>query len=393
MPKYRLIALMTLVTMIVISACSSNQQIAAEPEPVRNPLALAREAATEGADFYEDGLFEQALAAFALATDLFKEAAPMATERDSIALNLERMELNVAKAHVDLAMESTEYSMYNEAIDHYESALDVYLNHEPVNISQEELDEYIRGTYNNLAITARESGDYEKAIEYYDDLLVLEPGNADVLNAKFFILKDFVQDNDRAFQVLEDYAAAASDASAYIMLAEGYAQAGNYEGAEAAYMMVEELRPNADTYTRIGNFYRANSQWERANEYLQKLAETNPPEATLAVVYAQMGQNFSQMGNTAKMIEFLEKSVALEPNPRLALTLAGHFNSARNWAKVVTYSSMVLQQEANNSAARMLRGVAYYQQQNMNAAKADLERLVNDPTYGAQAQNILKAIN
>lgn len=392
MPKYRLMTLLTLILIVIISACSSNQQIEVETEPVRNPLVLAHEAASEGADLYKDGQFDQALAAFTRAKELFEEAAPMATEQDSIALNLERMQLNVAKTHVDLAMESIEYGMYNEAIEHYESALNIYLNHEPVSITQEELDDYIRGTYNNLAITARESGDYEKAIEYYDDLLALEPDNADILNAKYFILNDYMHDTERALQVLEDYAAASSDAAAYIMLAEGHAQAGNYEKAEAAYLKAEELRPNADTFTRIGNFYRANGQWGKANEYLQKLADTNPPAATLAVVYAQMGQNYSQMGNTAKMVEFIEKSVAIEPDPRLALTLASHYNSNRNWAKVVTYSTMVLQQDPNNSAARMLRGVAYYQQKNMNAAKADLERLVNDPTYGAQAQNILKAI-
>ena len=393
MHKYRFLALMIIVVMMAISACSSNKQVIAEPEPVRNPLALARAAATEGADFYEDGLYDQALTAFTLARNLFEEAAPLAAERDSIALNIERMQLNVAKSHVDLAMESTEYSMYNEAINHYEEALEIYLNHEPVRISEEELGEYVRGTYNNLAITAREAGDYEKAIEYYDDMLEIEPENADILNAKFFVLKDYIQDQERAFLVLEDYAAAANDAAAYIMLAEGYAQAGNFEGAEAAYLMAEELRPNADMYTRIGNFYRANSRWEQANTYLQKLADTNPAPATLAVVYAQMGQNYSQLGNTAKMIEFLEKSVSIQPNSRLALTLAGHYNSAKNWAKVVTYSTMVLEEEANNSAARMLRGVAYYQQQNMTAARNDLQRLVNDPTYGAQAQNILKAIN
>jgi regulator of sirC expression with transglutaminase-like and TPR domain len=40
----------------------------------------------------------------------------------------------------------------------------------------------------------------------------------------------------------------------------------------------------------------------------------------------------------------------------------------------------------------MLRGVAYYQMKNYTAAKADLEKVQNDPRYGAQAQKILKNI-
>lgn len=392
MLKHRFYTIVTLLVLIVLSACSSNQQIEVEPEPVRDPLALAHEAAAKGAELYENGMLEQAVIAFNNAIDLFEEAAPLASAQDSVAYNIESMQLNVAKSHVDMAMENIEMSLFDDAIMHYETALNIYKNHKPVRISQEELDEYVRATYNNLAIAARDAGQYEKALTYYDKLLTIEPNNKEVLNAKFFILKDYIKDNERAFQVLEDYAEVAQEASAYIMLAEGYAEAGNFAKAEAAYLLAEKLRSDADMYTRIGNFYRANSQWGKANIYLEKLVATNPEPSTLAIVYAQMGQNYSQLGNTAKMIEYLEKSVELVPNSRLALTLAGHYNGAKKWGKVIQYSTMVLQEEANNSTARMLRGVAYYQQKNMTAAKADLERLVNDATYGTQAQNILKAI-
>ncbi|MCB5251344.1 MAG: hypothetical protein RBR69_08650 [Candidatus Cloacimonadaceae bacterium] len=392
MLKIRFLTLVTLVVLIALSACSSNKQIEVEPEPVRDPLALARAAAEEGANLYDSGMFEQAISSFNSAIELFEEGAPAASESDSVAYNIEIMQLNVAKSHVDMAEESVDTSMYNEAIIHYEAALQIYQNHEPVRISQDELDEYVLATYNNLAITARDAGEYEKTLDYYDQILMLRPNDEDILNAKFFVLKDYIKDDARAFQVLEDYASVAQDAAAYIKLAEGYAESGEYAKAEAAYMQAEALRPDADMFTRIGNFYRANSQWEKANIYLQKLAGTNPEPGIMAVVYAQMGQNYSQLGNTAKMVENLEKSVDLVPNSRLSLTLAGHYNSVKNWNKVVTYSTKVLQEEATNSAARMLRGVAYYQLKNMSSAKADLERLVNDPTYGAQAQSILKAI-
>lgn len=392
MLKLRLFTLVTLVVLIALSACSSNKKIEVEPVPARDPLALARVAAAEGADLYDNGNLEAAISSFNSAIKLFQEAAPVASESDSVAYNIESMQLNVAKSHIGMAAESIDMSMNNEAIMHYEAALNIYKNHKPVRIPQDELDQYVLATYNNLAITARDAGEYEKTLAYYDKILALQPNDEDILNAKFFVLKDYVKDDVRAFKVLEDYAAVAQDASAYIKLAEGYAEAGNFAKAEAAYLQAEALRPDADMFTRIGNFYRANSLWEKANIYLKKLADTKPESSTMAVVYAQMGQNYSQLGNTAKMVENLEKSVDLVPNSRLALTLAGHYNSVKNWNKVVTYSTKVLQEEANNSAARMLRGVAYYQLKNMNSAKADLERLVNDATYGAQAQSILKAI-
>ncbi len=392
MMKFRFLTLVTLVVLIALSACSSNKTIEVEPVPVRDPLALAHAAAAEGAELFENGMLEEAIASFNQATELFKEAAPLAAVTDSIAYNIELMQLNVAKSHVDMAPESIEMQMNNEAMDHYEAAIDIYKNMVPVRISQAELDQYILATYNNLAITARDAGEYERALSYYDDILELKPNDEDILNAKFFVLKDYVKDNERAFKVLEDYAAVAQDAAAYIKLAEGYAEANDYDKAEAAYLQAETLRPDADMYTRLGNFYRANSKWDKANIYLKKLADTKPEPAVLAVIYAQMGQNYSQLGNSSKMVENLEKSVDLVPDSRLSLALASHYNGAKNWNKVVTYSTKVLQEEANNSSARMLRGVAYYQLKNMPSAKADLERLVNDSTYGAQAQSILKAI-
>jgi len=112
----------------------------------------------------------------------------------------------------------------------------------------------------------------------------------------------------------------------------------------------------------------------------------------LSLVYKQIGQNYQQLGNSAKMAEYLEKSVNIDRDPNTALILASHYNGAKNWGKVITYSTMVLSSQANNAAARMLRGVAYLQQKNYPSARADLERIQNDSTYGAQVQGILKSL-
>jgi tetratricopeptide (TPR) repeat protein len=392
MQNHRYLALVALIVLIVLSACSSNKQIQVASEPVRNPLALALEAASDGAEFYEDGMLEMAIEAFGNAVVLFTEAAPTAAESDSVYQNIESMQLNIAKSHVDLAFENIEMSMYGNAVEHYETALAIYKHHVPVRITQAELDDYVKGTLNNLAIASRNAGNFEATLGYYDQLLEMEPNNAELLNQKFFILKDDLNDSARAFQVLEDYATVAKDASAFIMLAEGYAQSGDYVKAEAAYKKAEALRPDADMFTRISNFYRANSKWAESNTYLEKLAATNPSQDLLAIAFTQIGQNYDQLKNNAKKIEYFEKSVDVKPDSRLALVLAAHYNGAKNWNRVINFSTIVLSEEPNNSDARMLRGVAYFQQKNNAAAKADLERIVNDPRHGAQAQNILKNI-
>ncbi len=394
MLKGRYFALVALLVLLALSACSSNKQVVVEqePEPVRNPLALAREAATEGADLYQGKMYDAAIVAFQSAWDLFNEAAPTATEADSVAYNMEIMKMNIAKSHADLAYDNMNITLYEDALTHYQSALDIYKNHTPVKITQEDLDRDILGTYNNMAIVTQKAGMYEKTVEYYDEILKRDPNNESILNAKFHVLSDNLKDDVRAFEVLINYAEVANSDLAYLKLAESYEEKRNFPAAEAAYMKALTLREDADMYKRLGNFFRSSNQWSKANTYLEKLAATNPDPETLSLVYKQIGQNYQQLGNSAKMAEYLEKSVAIDRDPNTALSLASHYNGAKNWSKVITYSTMVLSSQANNAAARMLRGVAYLQQKNYPSARADLERIQNDSTYGAQVQGILKSL-
>ena len=394
MLKGRYFALVALLVLVALSACSSNKQVVEEEviEPVRNPLALAREAATEGADMYQDKMYDAAIVAFQNAWDLFNEAAPTASEADSVAYNMEIMKMNIAKSHADLAYDHMDITLYDDALTSYQSALDIYKNHTPVVITQEDLDRDILGTYNNMAIVAQKAAKYEKTVEYYDEILKRDPNNEGILNAKFHVLSDNLKDDVRAFEVLSDYAEVANSAAAYVMLADNYNAKRDFTAAETAYLKALSLREDADMYTRLGNFYRSSNQWSKANTYLEKLAGTNPDSETLSLVYKQIGQNYQQLGNSAKMAEYLEKSVNIDRDPNTALTLASHYNGAKNWGKVITYSTMVLSSQANNAAARMLRGVAYLQQKNYPSARADFERIQNDSTYGAQVQGILKSL-
>jgi len=390
MLRLRYLAFIALIILLAISACASNKKVVVDPEPVRNPLVLARIAAQEGAENYEDQLFEEAITSFQSAIELFNEAMPTASEADSIPLNIERLQLNIAKSHIDLAFENVGLTLYNDAIVHYENALAIYKNHVPVSVTQSELDENVLAIYNNMALTAKTGKMFEQTITYYDAILAIQPNNAEILNAKFFVLSDDLKDDDRAFKVLADYAEVSQDQAAYIMLADKYVEKKNNPAAEAAYIKALELSPDADMYIRLARFYRTTGEWAKANTYLERLAATNPEPSILANVYAQIGENYAQLKNNAKMVEFLEKSFNTERNTRIALTLASHFNTAKNWGKVITYATAVIQAEANNADARMLRGVAYYSQKNYASAKTDLERIVGDPRHGAQAQNLLK---
>jgi len=323
---------------------------------------------------------------------LFNEAALTATPADSVAENIEKMNLNIAKSYIELANESMELSSFDEALDYYSKALNVYKSITPKLITQEELQQNIIGIYNNMAITAKQAGKYEQALTYYDQILKLTPNDADVLYAKFYVLRDNIKDENRAYAVLIDYAELTQDAKAFINVADSYAEKGNLIEAGKYYQKALAIEPSVDLYRRLANYYSGLKDYNNANLYLQKVADSNPEPSELAQIYALMAKNYEGMNDKKKMVEYYEKSLSIERNPQLALLLASYYNSQKNYAKVISNANITLSIDPKNADALMLRGVSYYQMKNYSAAKADLERLQNDPKYGTQAKNLLKNI-
>ncbi len=390
--KQKIMTFVVLVLLVLLSACGSNKKVQAPVEPVRNPLILAHSAAARGTEAFNDEFYNDAISAFTEAISLFNEAALTATPADSVAENIEKMNLNIAKSYIELANESMELSSFDEALDYYSKALNVYKSITPKLITQEELQQNIIGIYNNMAITAKQAGKYEQALTYYDQILKLTPNDADVLYAKFYVLRDNIKDENRAYAVLIDYAELTQDAKAFINVADSYAEKGNMIEAGKYYQKALAIEPSVDLYRRLANYYSGLKDYNNANLYLQKVADSNPEPSELAQIYALMAKNYEGMNDKKKMVEYYEKSLSIERNPQLALLLASYYNSQKNYAKVITNANITLSIDPKNADALMLRGVAYYQMKNYSAAKADLERLQNDPKYGTQAKNLLKNI-
>lgn len=389
--KLKITTLIGLSLLLLLTACGSNKQVVVEePVPVRNPLALAYAASTDGNDAFSEKQYEMAISSFKEAIALFNEAAPTAVPSDSISLNVEKMNLNIAKSYSDMAIESGKESMFDEAIMHYNEALNIYKSLTPVIITQEELNQNILTVYKNLAITSKDAGKYEQAITYYDQILRMQPNNPDILNAKFFILSDNIKDDNRAFAVLIEYAEASKDPAAFINLGDRYLEKGNTVEAGKYYQKALALKPDAEMFRRMVNFYNANKDWANANKYLEMLVATNPEKNELASYYSRIGKNYDELKDKKKMVEYYEKSIAIERDPVIALILASYYNSQKNYAKVISYTTMTLGSNSNNTDALMLRGVAYYQSKNYKAARTDLERIQNDVKYGAQVKNLLK---
>lgn len=381
-----------MITLLLLAACSSNKQV---PEPVvimPTPLELARAAADSAAAAFTLEDYQGALAAFAQARSYYQEAAPTAVPTDSIEVNIERIQLNIALTYMTMAKESTELGLYADALSEYESAVNIYKSLVPLTVSARERDSYVGILYRNLTVTAEKAAQYERALGYYDRILEYEPASEEILNLKYHLLKDKIKDEVRAYQVLKDYAEASQDFKAYLILAQAYKDNQDKDTAAIYYEKALTLGQTPDVYTRVADFYREIGNYSKSNEVLERFVATGPDNAALALAYRVMAGNYDKLKNVTKKIEYYDKSLAIERNADVALILANHYNQQKNWDRVISYATQVIGLDSSKAAAYLLRGNAYYMKKKYPEAKADLNRISSDPTYGKNARDLLAKI-
>lgn len=393
MIRHSFLLLSVLVVFTIISACSSTPKPPVVVEVPVSPMIQAQAYADSALDLFDAEDYMNALTQFNTALNTFRDAASVATEIDSVNHKIEKMQLNIATTHLRMAHESYEAQIYPEAIEHYEAALEVYDSiTAPITIEADALQQNRVQLYSNLALVNKTAGNFEAAITYYDRILAGDPNNADVLNSKFIVLNNDIRDTDRAFRVLRDYAEASNDANAYLMLAGKYAENGNNTEAQSNYLRALEIRADGNTYKSLASFYLNTSQWAKSNDILLRYVGTNPPQEEMLICYRLMGNNYRNLNNNAKMVEYFEKALLIEEDPQLALAVASYYNGRSNWAKVISFTTMALRGNARNADALLLRGNAYFKSNRFNEARTDLELIRNDPRHGTNATNLLNAI-
>ncbi|MBM4403884.1 MAG: tetratricopeptide repeat protein [Candidatus Cloacimonetes bacterium] len=388
----RLIPVM--ITLVVLMAGCATTKKVEEPPPVPRvrPAELAQNLKIAGADAHEAKDYVAAMRSYSEALALYEQLLPTAPETDSVSVDIERLTLNIAKLYIDIGFDDYARAQYDQALENFVQALETYSKIVPVTISEADYIGLILDLYKNIAIVAQSAGEYFMALEYYNKILELEPANEEVLNYKFVLLKDNLKDEKAAFEALKQFADVSQSPNAYLQLAIKYREQGNNAEAAKYYDQALALSNDPTLINTVADFYRATQQWLKSSQLYERFIATNPDRASLTTAYKLIGDNYRQARNNAKMVEFFEKYLELESDPQIALLVASHYNGTKTYGKVVTYASMTLSAEPGNSDARMLRGIAYYNLKRNNEAKADFDRLQNDPKYGDQAKQFLKAI-
>ncbi|HHZ15583.1 MAG TPA: tetratricopeptide repeat protein [Candidatus Cloacimonetes bacterium] len=390
-PRFYIMLLSAALLVILLGACSGTKEVVPVEVPP-TPMELANAAVTGAQNDYDEEAYDEAIIKFKDALTQYELAAPTAAETDSVDVKIEQVKLFMAKIYMDIASESSNLEIHTDAIEQLQSALEIMQEIEPLTIPESEKTELIKALYRRIAYAQQAAGLYEEALETYDLELAMDPDNEDILNIKYEILNDYIKDEARAIQVLKDYAETSQNYNAYLILGNRYDERKNFDEAKRYYEMALELNPNKDVLIMVANFYRNNGKWADSNAALERLVALKPEDSTLATVYNLIALNYNELKNRAKSVEYLEKALAIEPNVNNALSVAGYYHSAKNYNKTITYATMVLREDSNNSTALLLRGDSYFRLKRNSDAKADLQRIVNDRTHGNTAQQILKQI-
>lgn len=385
--------LLVIAIVIILAACGSNK--AKAPQIVeKTPIDLAIESAVSAQYSFEEEEFSDAIIKFNQAIEYYHQALATSTTPDSIEQEIYKVRRNIANIHTISALSSSANNDFDEALSNYETAISMYNDLLPQSAQQDSLENIIVTLYKNTAVVSRQAGEYEKALDYYDLYLEANPDEDDILLQKFAIYRDDLKNETQAFEVLKEYALSKNDFNAYHRLGDLYRDKNDFQNAILWYERANSVKTDANVLQKLGSIYR-NPQvqdWNKSTAALEKFVGTNPGLDDLATAYKLIGDNYKNLKNRAKAVEYFERYSDLEYDESIALYICLYYYDMKNDAKTLSWANMVLQNNPNSSSALLFRAIAKYNQKDMRGAKADFERIQNDPQHGKTAQQYLKII-
>jgi serine/threonine protein kinase/TolA-binding protein len=175
-----------------------------------------------------------------------------------------------------------------------------------------------------LAVTALENDEFEKAVSLFEESLSLEPGVRERISDEYgeALVGQAACTSEKAPEKAEAllFKALALDpqnSRAYFELALLYARQGDYAKAVAGYQKVNELDPRfSEPLFNLAYIYYLQGDLARAEETYHRVAALAPPY--LDEVYFNLAVVQEEQGKRAQSIESLEQALALNPDSEQA---------------------------------------------------------------------------
>jgi tetratricopeptide (TPR) repeat protein len=285
---------------------------------------------------------------------------------------------------------------YADAVDAFESALDLFQQADkeaaPTDTIKQSIHESIEKMYKNLSIDAEASGDYAKAIQYLDKRLETDSLNTTLIGKKYTIMKDNLMDQAGGVKLLENYASKHDNYDFDLIIADFYAATNNIPSAITWYKKAYVIKNDPKVTYNLGKYNRDLKNYDESSKYFEQYLMMSPKPEELNPIYKTLGSNYRAMNNNPKAILYFEKSLALEADPKVSLILFDIYYKAKNDKMTVKYANQVLQADPTNNDVIFVRGMSEYNLKDMVKAKADFEKVANDPKYAKYAKQYLDSM-
>lgn len=227
--------------------------------------------------------------------------------------------------------------------------------------------------YFNLGNAFYELEDYERAAEYYEEALSLEP---ELAPASFNLARAYIEsgDYDEAIRILEELRAEDPD---NVLVLESLAYARSERGEfETAASLYEEVL--AESAFRVSALYSAAlvydrlEQLDRAGELLERAWETAPDDLDVLFHYARV---LHETGESEEAVAVLSDYVDAAPGEQVGrlVEAARIYAEERYFARAISVYDEVLARDETNAVA--LYGKAVLQLTAVEDAVSGVENL------------------
>ena len=179
------------------------------------------------------------------------------------------------------------------------------------NAHNKEYTEYGADDYFSLGVTHHQREEYKKAIEYYDQVVAINPKLAEAYNnrglaqAELGNHKEAIQDSDKAIEINPQ------DADAFNNRGIAKAKLGNHTEAIQDFDKAIEKNPQlAEAYFNCGNVKAILGKYTDAIQNFDKAIEINPQYAKS---YFNLGNAKAGLGNHKEAIKDYDKAIEISP--------------------------------------------------------------------------------
>lgn len=382
-------------SLILILSCSLNAKSKKKQvEKEKTSIQLAVESANDAVNAFSVNNYATSIELFDNAINLYNQAIPTASVADSIPKQIFKLKMNVARVHVAYALSLSSQKNYDESLIEYENAIDLYKSLKDQASPDEDIDAILVGLYKNTAACSKDAAEYQKALDYIDLYLESNPDDEEVLLQKFAIYKDDLKDEPKAFEVYKEYAVRKNDFNSYHHLGDLYREKNDVDNAVYWYEKADSIQTDSNVLQKLGTLYRTPTQqkWEKSNRCLELFITMKPDLEELKTAYKLIADNYKNLKNKAKAVEYFEKYSDLEYDENISLYICSYYFDTKNNAKTLYWANKILNNNPDNNGAILFRAITKYNIKDMKGAKEDFERISNDSKYGKTAQQYLNII-